>query len=358
MSQTVSTHHLAGFTPLNALSPENLKEIASKTRPEQMIVGETLFHEGQILADQWFLAKGVVEVVEPDGSSRRIEAGSKGAATALDGGSPARYTVVARSNVTVYKVDRSLLDMMLTWDQAGSYSVTELDSDETPAEAGDAGEDWMVRLLQTEAFRRIPPGNIQAIFMRMEPVEFGAGEEVIRQGETGDYFYIVQDGRCHVSRRTKSRPEGIRLAELGPGEGFGEEALISDNPRNATVTMVTDGTVMRLSKQDFRELMHEPLQQWIDFDTARQRVEQGARWLDVRLPPEYEAAHIAGATNLPLVFLRMKANTLADAEYIVYCDTGSRSSAAAYLLGERGFDVRILRGGLAKVPEAALDKSS
>ncbi len=357
MSQTISTHHIAGFTPLNALSRENLKEIAAKTRSEQFIVGETLFHEGHGVPDQWFLAKGVVELVEPDGSTRRIEAGSKGASTSLEGGNPARYTAIARSNVTVYRVDRSLLDMMLTWDQAGSYSVTELDSEEAAAGDDDASaEDWMVRLLQTDAFRRIPPANIQAIFMRMEPRELSAGDEVIRQGDQGEYFYIIQDGRCRVSRKTKTHPDGIRLAELGPGDGFGEEALISDNPRNATVTMVSDGTVMRLSKQDFRELMQEPLQRKIDFNEAQEQIAQGARWLDVRLPPEYEAAHIKGAINLPLVFLRMKAGTLDDVEYIVYCDTGSRSSAAAYLLGERGFNVRILRGGLVNVPEDALQK--
>ena len=64
--------------------------------------------------------------------------------------------------------------------------------------------------------------------------------------------------------------EGIKLAELGVGDTFGEEALIAEAKRNATVTMLTDGVLMRLNKQDFRELMNEPLLQWVSYDKARE----------------------------------------------------------------------------------------
>lgn len=352
MNQAVTSRDLAAFTPLDALNPDNLKEIARKARIVHLANGKRLFSEGEVMSVQCFLVDGVVDITEPDGETHRLEAGSRAAATALDGGNPARRSAVARSDVTACMVDRGLLDMMLTWDQTGSYSVTDLETDS----AGD--DDWMVRMLQTEAFRRIPPANIQAIFMRMEPVGFAAGEEIVRQGDPGEYFYIVRDGRCQVTRTGKGRPEGILLAEIGPGDGFGEEALISDNPRNATVTMTVDGTVMRLAQEDFHALLSEPLQQWVSFDEAVQGIDQGrARWLDVRLPAEFNAAHIRGAVNLPLFFLRMKASQLdSDVQYIVYCDTGSRSSAGAFLLSERGFTARVLRHGLATVPETALEK--
>lgn len=109
-------------------------------------------------------------------------------------------------------VDRDLFDIMLTWDQAGGYRVEELGDTSRDPEASD----WMARLLQTECFRRIPPANIQAIFMRMEPVSFEADETVIRQGESGDYFYIVREDRCRVTHTSQSRPDGIQLADLGP----------------------------------------------------------------------------------------------------------------------------------------------
>jgi len=85
------------------------------------------------------------------------------------------------------------------------------------------------------------------------------------------------------------------------------------------------------------------------------RVEDGAAWLDVRLPAEFENGHIENATNVPLFVLRMKAQKLDPARtWILYCDTGRRSSAAAFILSDRGFDVRVLSKGLAGVPADAI----
>jgi rhodanese-related sulfurtransferase len=76
-------------------------------------------------------------------------------------------------------------------------------------------------------------------------------------------------------------------------------------------------------------------------------LEKGARWLDVRLPSEHQNLAIEGALNVPLYLIRLKLSTLdRNRPYIVYCDTGRRSSAAAYILVERGFEAYVLRGGL------------
>ena len=122
----------------------------------------------------------------------------------------------------------------------------------------------MTTLLQTKAFHRIPPANLQAIFMRMNRGQYRAGEVVIKQGDEGDYFYAIVQGKCLVTRESPLNQKGIKLAELGVGETFGEEALIAEAKRNATVTMLSDGVLMRLNKQDFRDLMHEPLLRWVD----------------------------------------------------------------------------------------------
>ena len=126
-----------------------------------------------------------------------------------------------------------------------------------------------------------------------------------------------------------------------------EEALIAEAKRNATVSMITDGVLMRLNKQDFRELMNEPLLQWVSYDQAREIVGRGGKWLDVRLPSEHQNLNIENSLNIPLYFIRLKLSTLdRGTPYIVYCDTGRRSSAAAYILVERGFDAYVLKGGL------------
>jgi rhodanese-related sulfurtransferase len=104
---------------------------------------------------------------------------------------------------------------------------------------------------------------------------------------------------------------------------------------------------MRLSKEDFRELMNEPLQQWVSYAQARALIDRGGRWLDVRLPSEFQNLAIEGALNIPLYFIRLKLATLdRNIPYVVYCDTGRRSSAGAFILLERGFDAYVLTGGL------------
>jgi len=205
----------------------------------------------------------------------------------------------------------------------------------------------MTTLLQTRAFQRIPPANIQAIFIRMQQVNFKAGDVVIQQGADGDYFYAVTSGSCSVVRETPLNKEGIRLAELGTGDTFGEEALISESKRNATVTMLTDGSLMRLGKDDFATLLNEPMLDWVEYNEAKSLVAEGAKWLDVRLPSEFESFHEQDALNIPLYFIRLKLSALdTDTTYVLCCDSGRRSSAGAFILNERGFNTRVLKGGL------------
>jgi rhodanese-related sulfurtransferase len=82
-------------------------------------------------------------------------------------------------------------------------------------------------------------------------------------------------------------------------------------------------------------------------DEGRTIISQGGKWLDVRLPSEFENYRLDGALNLPLYFIRLKLKTLErDLHYVVCCDTGRRSSAGAYILSERGFRASVLKGGL------------
>ncbi len=254
---------------------------------------------------------------------------------------PRRCTAVAVDDVEYISIDSDLLDVMLTWDQTGSYEVAELRGEDSGT------DDWMTTLLQTQAFHKIPPANIQAIFMRLQQVNYKAGDVVLKQGEEGDYFYVITRGRCVVTRETPLNKEGIRLAELEVGNTFGEEALISEAKRNATVVMETDGTLMRLKKEDFRTLLNEPMLEWVDTEEADSIIADGGQWLDVRLPSEFEAYKKDGAINVPLYFIRLKLKTLdPSVKYVVCCDTGSRSSAGAFILNERGFQTYVLKGGL------------
>jgi len=339
---TVTPDLLRRFSPLDGLKRENVAALAKKMEVRTLDGSKPLLREGDTDKRTYYLVSGTLELVDRNGNVRLLRANTDEARHPISPVLPRRYTVRAVDRVEYVSVDTELLDVMLTWDQTGSYEVNELRSDER----GNS-DDWMTTLLQTKAFHRIPPGNIQAIFMRMQQVHVNAGDVVIKQGDEGDYFYVITRGRCAVNRETPLNKEGIKLAELNVGDTFGEEALISQSRRNATVTMLTDGALMRLGKHDFNTLLNEPMVAWVDHEEARRIVAAGGKWLDVRLPSEFEAYHEPGALNIPLYFIRLKLNTLDTAiTYVVCCDTGRRSSAGAFVLNERGFDTRVLRGGL------------
>lgn len=333
---------LKNFSPLDGLKRENLHALARKTRLQELDAGRVLFKEGESDRRTIYLVGGEVELRVGDRTVSLLRAGTPEARIAVGPGQPRRFTARAVSDVTFIAMDSELLDVLITWDQTGTYEVSEISG----GNVADA-DDWMTVLLQTKAFHRIPPANLQALFMRMQHVACKAGETVIKQGAEGDYFYVITKGTAVVTRETPMSRDGLKLAELGVGESFGEEALISEGKRNATITMLTDGALVRLGKEDFKELLNEPLLHWVDLEHARELITRGARWLDVRLPSEFESYHLDGAISVPLYFIRLKVKTLdPKVPYVVVCDTGRRSSAAAFLLSERGFDAYCLQGGL------------
>ena len=93
--------------------------------------------------------------------------------------------------------------------------------------------------------------------------------------------------------------------------------------------------------------MNEQMVVSLSHDDADEAVSQGGKWLDVRVPSEFKAFCKANAMNLPLYLLRHKLDVLdRKTPYVVYCDTGRRSSAAAFILNQRGFETAVLKGGL------------
>ena len=341
-AEQLSADLLKGLSPLDGLKRDNLAALARKVQLRELSPGQVLFKEGDTEKRTFYVTSGILELMDQGKVVETIEGGSAQARNPVSPVYPRRVSARARDRVKFISIDSDLLDVMLTWDQTGTYEVSELHG-----EGDNGGDDWMTMLLQTKAFHKIPPANIQAIFMRMQQINYRAGDVILKQGAEGDYFYVLIRGGAVVTRETPLSKEGIKLAELHVGDTFGEEALISDAKRNATVTMQSDGAVMRLGKEDFKKLLNEPMLDWVSRAQAEEIVRTGGQWLDVRLPSEFENQHLDGAINIPLYFIRLKLNTLdPEVPYVVCCDTGRRSSAGAYILNERGFAAYVLKGGI------------
>ncbi|HEY4372561.1 MAG TPA: cyclic nucleotide-binding domain-containing protein [Burkholderiales bacterium] len=351
---TVSTAMLQGFEPLSSLSAARLKEFAGLCYLEHISKGLDPFRVKSAADQLAFLANGELELSFAGGGSETVAAGSAEARSALLRTQPIA-AARALTDVDLIRIDRDLLDIMMTWDQLAAFDSTRTGRFKALPAGGGADPalaNWnlmsgvfSVTNLKGGAFANLPSAHIGELLNRFQRIDVKAGEAVIREGDEGDYYYVIESGRAQVSRVVGG--VNVTLADLKSGDAFGEEALVSEAKRNATVAMKTGGVLLRLAKQDFIALLKEPLLSRLAVPKAQERVAAGAQWLDVRYPSEYQYDKLPGAINVPLAEVRNAFSVLDKSrEYVVYCQSGRRSSAAAFLLAHRGFRVFLLDGGL------------
>lgn len=219
----------------------------------------------------------------------------------------------------------------------------------------DADDDveWVFTLLSSATFSKLPPAHANQMLARMEKVDVKANQIINTQGEPDDFYYLISEGSATIAKRDQSGKTTI-VNEQSAGDQFGEEALLSDTPRNATVIMKTDGLLMNLTRKDFHELLTEPILDWVDQAKADIMIGNGAEILDVRTADEYRSGAINKSLSIPLSQIRQLSENLdRNNKYVIYCETGSRSSVAAFMLKQRGFSAVALRGGLMAIKQAS-----
>ncbi|PIY97726.1 MAG: hypothetical protein COY64_09670, partial [Hydrogenophilales bacterium CG_4_10_14_0_8_um_filter_62_70] len=332
---------LQSFSLLKSLSDHGLTQVAKRFITRSLGSGEVLFNRGDSDPNIYFLLDGTISLRSDDNSPAiLIRADSDAAQMPLSRLKPRRYTAVAGSAAKVAVIDEDLLDRLLAADHTAAYEVTVIEGDDP---------EWMFHIFSNPAFKKVPEDNLMALLSQLQTQDIKAGQTVIRQGDHGDYYYLIRRGRAQVLRSFRGETPA-QVAELGPGDGFGEEALLSNDPRNASVIMTEDGVLMRLSITDFNSLLRASLVPRVSPIEVPDMVRAGAGTIDVRTSGEYDEDGLSGSLNLPLCNLRPLAATLPnDRQYITVCQTGRRSSAAAFLLNQRGFDVYALRGNLASL---------
>lgn len=338
---------LQAFVPVNALTVDHLNTLLRHAHVEVLYRGQTLCRRGDCDNTHIYLLSGSVQLDSGHGDMTVIGDGDPAARFPLAHHQPRLENVAAAEDCQIIRFDSAALDSMLAWDQAANYIVLDI----TGQRDLDEDADWMLTLLRSNLFYKVPPMNIRQILSKFKPVFMHSGETVIRQGEMGDCCYFVKEGSVSVLRSSDARGPSDVVAELGIGRCFGEDALLHEAPRNASVVMRDNGVLMRLEKQDFFLLLKPPVVKSYGLAEVDRELMGGAVLLDVRSQQEFEHAHAEGALNMPLSILKLKSRLLSpQTRYITYCNSGRRSSAAAHLLGEDGFDVTVLRGGTDALP--------
>lgn len=91
----------------------------------------------------------------------------------------------------------------------------------------------------------------QELARHVDELPIRRGTVLTTQGEPGDAFYLIVEGKADVIRN------GTKIANLGPGDAVGEMALLDGEPRSATVLMTTDGTVLTMPRREFKAVLHD-----------------------------------------------------------------------------------------------------
>jgi len=335
--ENLSTHYM----PFTLLSKERLSEVVNVVRFIELRQDEILQIRGGKGNDYLYVVEGSLEVIQC--GSVRSFTGPEDTQNKpfILPSSPATATVIARENSIICHADREMLDNLIAWDEVVHLSE-------------DQDEDLHQRLelvRNSLVFRRLPLEVVETAFKRMKVQEVKAGENIICMGEEGNAYYIISSGTAETYQMGLYDDEPTKIADLGEGDAFGCEALISGNKRNETVRATSDCTLLVLDREAFEDMIRNPLIKTVHPNVAKTMVETGYKMLDVRYAEEFDDHHIPGAILMPLYELRNRVDELDKNErYIVYCHAGGRSAVATLILAQNQFDVVSLDGGIRDWP--------
>ena len=302
--------------------------------------GQYLFKSGDINPDLFYLLKGSVNLQLETLKIETIKAGSESARFALAHQIPRKVNVIASGRIRFLRLNADMMKSI----QSIPYEESESNMIDDELEEND---DWMTTLLKSPIFRMLPPANLQKILMSLQEIRFKAGEIIINQGDQGDCYYIIKKGQCLISRKPAPNAKEIRLGQLTDLDAFGEDALISGQPRNVTITAATDVSLLRLGKEQFLSLIKQPTMKYIGYPEAQELIAAGAELIDVREPDEYRKHHLPHSVNVPFFSLRMQLKTInRQNPIVVVCKDGKTSETASFILLRHKFNALVLQGGM------------
>ncbi len=286
------TVRLSATTLFSPLDRMQLRALLERSPRRTARAGEWLADLPQGLHHHLILLNGEVEARRrwrgPDGteggSARRVGVEAGGPGFALLGAGGIGLRVQATTDTDYLAIDTDDLDDLLGWTFLGAFVLPEP---------------------HLKLFHRLPLENVARAINCLVERPVAPGETIVRQGEPGDSYYFILDGEAEVWEVDAARGAPTLVNRLTDGDSFGEEALLAECNRTATITMTTPGRLLVLGKAAFNALLRPALVEEVKAATARAMVTRGAaKLLDCRQPVEHEGSRIAGALLVPLDTLR------------------------------------------------------
>jgi len=306
---SLSRRLITDYFPFNRLSDSRALEVVNHVRFIEMYKGEIFQVRTSDNHNCLYLLRGSIDILG-NGSIKSVIGPADTQSRPLNLPlAPERPILVSNNYSILCLADRELLDDIVSWD----------DTFNTIGDAAPGISDRIALIRNSLIFRRLPYYCLEAAFSRMRQKRVKKGENVISIGESGDAYYIITEGRAEVFQTAGKDTLERKVVEIGAGDAFGEEALISGKTRNERVCMTEDGSLLVLGKDDFHELVRKPLVTSVGPQVAKSMLDSGYTLLDVRYPEEYHEEHLPGTEWIPLIDLRSRINELdPQSRYIVY----------------------------------------
>ncbi len=339
-TRDLNARTLLSLVPLCVLNEACVVELVASAHGAVLDPGERIMGTELEADTSVYLLEGRLDVFNQDESTLHIEAGSDSSRFALPGLNAQHGVAVAASTASVLYLDNAKLCATIV--ACATAQCTHLFES-----AEDRHRERLIaRVMTLDLFANVAPANIPRIFTLLERKFYEPRDVVAVEGNISDHYYLVGSGRFEVSR---AAPSGARmvLGCLHEGQSFGEESLVPNACYQATTTALVSSTLLALDRDGLLELMQIPQIDSVDCTRAEDLVRAGARWLDVRSEPEFTANGLQGAIHVPFFAIAKGDCELEEGfTYVVYCDNGLRSAAAAQHLLESGYATCVLSGGL------------
>jgi putative peptide zinc metalloprotease protein len=243
---------LGGLGFLRGMPRATIERLARAARIRHAAQGEVVVRQGERGADFFIIADGQAEVSilerGEERTVRRLKPGEFFGERALLEGGIRTATVRALSPMRLLVFDEhtfwSELAGPIAWQRRVREALNEREL-----------------LKRVPLFADVSSRQLDLLAVKLSVVQFNKGDVIVRKGEPGHDFFIIREGRVAAVDGS-----GRTLSELGPGEFFGEIALLRDTARTATVIGTVAGSVWRLGRQDFHELLGQYLALEDDFE--------------------------------------------------------------------------------------------
>lgn len=331
------------FTPLDQLSPAATEELLTYARIERVPPGRRLFNRGDADGETVFLLSGQLTLLAADGPAETLKADTLIARHAIADHQPRRHTAVAHTSATVLCVNSAVLDKLIVQTHAAVPPAIPPPAAEV---ATIAERIQRVSPLRDDAtppsplVTGLPRVHLLTLKARMERIELKRGEMLVRQGASCQYFHLLEEGRLRAGGRRSRGGD----ADILPGDGFGEDLLVANEPHDTTVTALEDSIVLRLPREEFLTLVARHYIRWVSHHDLPRLLQRGDTvLLDIRPPAAFRRRRLPGSISFPLPQLDDAAFTLDPRKRYVLCsDSVRRNVAAAFLLAGHGIKTRIL----------------